>query len=117
MKDIVTITDLKQLALSIPSPKPTSRTNGQVESNAPIWTSEDGAVRVGVWECTPGVFTADRTGNSEICYILSGLVEMRHVDGRVERLGAGDSLILPKGWAGEWNIIETTRKMYVTHTP
>lgn len=117
MRELLATLDLAQIELSLPAPKPTTLTEGQVESSARVWKSDDGTVQVGVWECSPGRFTADRSGNSEICYIISGLVEMKYADGRVVRLGAGDSLVLPQGWKGEWNILALTRKMYVTYAP
>ncbi len=108
---------LGRMTLPPSVPKPTSLRADQVEATKPFWQSADGTLHVGVWECSPGRFTADREHNNEICHILSGRVEMRHTDGRVEELVAGDTLILPKGWKGEWNVLETVRKMFVFHTP
>jgi uncharacterized cupin superfamily protein len=72
-------------------------------------------VEIGVWECTPGRYTADRSTTSEMCHIISGHVEMRTQDGTVKELKAGDLLTLPQGWRGEWVLKEKTRKLYVMH--
>jgi uncharacterized cupin superfamily protein len=115
MKDLFVHPGLADIDLGPFHPKPTRLTEGQTEASTQLWQSEDGLVQVGVWECTPGRFTADRRTNSEICHIIRGRVEMRHVDGTTRLLGPGDCLVLPMGWVGEWNILETTRKLYVIH--
>jgi uncharacterized cupin superfamily protein len=28
-------------------------------------------------------------------------------------LGPGESVVLPRGWSGRWDILETVRKVYV----
>ncbi|WP_246688565.1 MULTISPECIES: cupin domain-containing protein [unclassified Mesorhizobium] len=71
---------------------------------------------IGIWECTPGRFTADRSGSSEICHIIPGRVEVSRADGEMHELGPGDLLVLPQGWKGEWHIHET-RKLYMIHSP
>ena len=99
------------------APKPTSIEGDQQEATAVLWTSPDGKMETGIWECTPGRFTADRSAAAEFCHILSGRIEMRHVDGRIEHLGPGDALMLPQGWKGEWLLRAQTRKIYVMIRP
>ncbi|MDF1608537.1 cupin domain-containing protein [Hoeflea sp. YIM 152468] len=106
--------DLSSLDLGDFAPKPTSFTDGQVEAAKQLWASEDGASKVGVWECTPGRFSADRTQSSEICHILSGTATVVSSQGGDERqIGPGDLLVLPLGWQGEWTIHQKLRKTYV----
>ena len=97
------------------APKPTSIEGDQQEASETLWTSPGGGMETGIWECTPGRFTADRSTTSEMCHIISGRVEMRTQDGTVRELTAGDLLTLPQGWRGEWVLKETTRKLYVIH--
>lgn len=95
-------------------PKPTTLTDGQEEASAMLWSSPDGATRIGVWECTPGRFTADRTSAGEYCHIISGSASVKNADGSGERrLAAGDLLVLPQGWTGEWEIHEHVRKLFI----
>lgn len=115
MIDLQTFMHLAGIDLGEPAPKPTSVEGDQREAAKTLWMSEDGSVEVGVWECTPGRFTADRSSSSEICHIISGRVEMRTLEGAVRELGAGDLLVLPQGWRGEWVLRETTRKLYLIH--
>jgi len=94
--------------------KPTTLTAGQKEALQPLWESLDGLTKVGVWDCTPGSFTADRTTMAELCHILSGSATVTNHDGSgSKRIKAGDLLILPIGWCGEWEVHESIRKTYV----
>ena len=95
------------------APKPTSIEGNQQEASVALFTSADGRVEIGVWECTPGRFTADRSASSEFCHFISGKIEMTHADGSKVQLGAGDAIALPLGWTGEWQVIEQVRKLYV----
>lgn len=106
--------DLLSLELGEFAPKPTTFTEGQVEAARQLWASDNGVTKIGVWECTPGRFSADRTKSSEICHILSGSATVVGRQGGDERhLGPGDMLVLPLGWQGEWTIHEQVRKTYV----
>ena len=93
--------------------KPSSFEGDQQEASVALFTSADGKVEIGVWECTPGRFTADRSASSEFCHFISGRIEMTHADGSKVQLGAGDAIALPLGWKGEWRVIEQVRKLYV----
>ncbi|MCJ7995624.1 DUF861 domain-containing protein [Rhizobium cremeum] len=106
--------DLLNLDIGTFSPKPTSIEGDQQEAAMALWTSPDGKLETGIWECTPGRFTADRSRNSEICHLLSGSVTLHNGDGTEQRIGAGEMFVLPIGWRGEWTIHEQTRKIYTT---
>lgn len=96
------------------APKPTTFDPGQQEASAVLWASSDGKTKIGVWECTPGRFSADRSAAGEYCHILSGQATVRNADGSGERqLGPGDLLVLPQGWKGEWTIHSHIRKLFV----
>ncbi|WJI61816.1 cupin domain-containing protein [Mesorhizobium sp. C416B] len=111
--DLSTFHDLAKAEIGAFSPKPSSIEGDQVEAVRSFFQSPDGTVDVGIWECTPGRFTADRSDSSEICHIISGRVELSRIDGEVRELGPVDLLVLPQGWKGEWLIRETTRKLYM----
>ena len=110
MVDLSAFLGLAQMPLGEMVAKPTSLT-GQQEASVTL--AQHDQVEIGVWECTAGRFTADRSGSSEFCHFISGLIEMTHQDGTKQRLGAGDAIFLPLGWRGEWNVIEHVRKLYV----
>jgi uncharacterized cupin superfamily protein len=113
MIDLASFVALAQLDLGPGAPKPTSVEGNQREAALTLAGHAGGKVEIGVWECTPGRFTADRTGSAEFCHFIAGRVEMTHADGRKQTLGPGDAINLPLGWKGEWRVIETVRKLYV----
>lgn len=115
MVDLETFRALSNLELNDFSPKPTSIEGDQVEAARKLFEAPDGSLEIGIWECSPGRFTADRTASSETCYIITGRVEMRRNDGEIRELGPGDLLVLPRGWKGEWHLLERTRKLYIIH--
>ena len=77
-----------------------------------IFHEADG-FQVGIWECTPGGWAIDNRPDSESVRILAGRARLTGVDGDAVELGPGDVLVLPKGWSGRWDILETVRKVYV----
>lgn len=97
-------------ALPPAQPKPTSLT-GQVETAASLWS--DAGTDAGIWECEPGEFTADRSGGTEVCHVISGAATVVGDDGTQADVGPGSLLVLPKGWRGRWVVTETIRKTYV----
>jgi uncharacterized cupin superfamily protein len=104
--------DLLTLDLGAFAAKPTSIEGEQQEASVALWTSPDGKMETGVWECTPGRFTADRSENAEICHLLEGRVTLHNADGTSRDISAGEMFVLPLGWRGEWTIHEQTRKIY-----
>jgi uncharacterized protein len=93
-------------------PKPTAVTEGQHEAFRELWSAD--SLNVGVWECSPGLFTATRDGYHEICQILSGRVTITAEGWEPIDVGTGDTVIMPAGWKGAWEVHETVRKTYVT---
>ncbi|MEN9740065.1 MAG: hypothetical protein RLZ72_331 [Actinomycetota bacterium] len=104
--------DATTITLPDPQPKPTSL-DGQLESSLELWVSADGELESGVWECSPGTFTASRDGYDEVCTIVSGRATVTDSDGVVTELSAGSALVTPAGWRGTWVVHETVRKTYV----
>jgi uncharacterized cupin superfamily protein len=114
MINLKTFGDLSSVPVGEFKPKPTTLTEGQMEAATSLWASDDGLTSIGVWECTPGRFTADRTKAGEFCHIISGTASVTNGDGsNTRKIGPGDLLVLPQGWTGEWIIHEPMRKLYV----
>jgi len=107
--------DAASLTLPIALPKPTSLT-GQTESSITLWESLDGLVQLGVWECSPGTFTATRDGYDEVAQILFGAATITTDEGQACELGPGSVFVTPAGWSGTWTVHETVRKTYVVRT-
>ena len=115
MTHFQTFAHLSTIDLGAPRPKPTTLTGNQFEASVALFKSNDGLMEIGVWECTPGRFTAVRDSMSETCHIVSGHVTLHGPEGRAQEVRAGEVLVLPKGWRGEWDLHSTTRKLYVMH--
>jgi uncharacterized cupin superfamily protein len=73
----------------------------------------DGLPEVGVWECTPGGWPIQDRGDTETALLLSGRARLTNADGSSVELGPGEGVVLPRGWSGRWDILETVRKVYV----
>ena len=74
---------------------------------------EGHGVSVGVWECTPGGWSITERGDTETMLLLGGRVRITPLDGEAVELEEGDVFVLPKGWSGRWDVLDTVRKLYV----
>jgi uncharacterized cupin superfamily protein len=74
---------------------------------------EANGITAGVWECTPGGWnTVDRHA-TEAMLFLSGRARLTTVGSEPVIFQAGDTFVLPKGWNGRWEVLETVRKFFV----
>jgi uncharacterized cupin superfamily protein len=54
--------------------------------------------------------------DTEFTYIVAGRAKLTDdATGQVVEIGAGDLVILPPGWTGRWDVIETVRKVYAIY--
>jgi uncharacterized cupin superfamily protein len=112
-----TFADLAHQPMGEINPKPTRLTKDQEEASTPLWASAHRGVKIGIWECSPGRFTADRSTTAEYCHIILGSATVTNLsDGNSRDIKAGDLLVLPLGWTGEWVIHEHMRKLYFLST-
>ena len=74
--------------------------------------SPDGSLIAGTWTSTPGKWHAfaDR---DEFCYILSGHARLIDEAGVAQSFKTGDAFLIPNGFRGYWEVIETTTKHFV----
>lgn len=80
------------------------------------FTSADEKFFAGTWEAGPGCWKIRYTEN-EYCRILEGRSLLRDKDGNETELKAGDDLVIPAGFEGEWEVVQTTRKVYCIYEP
>lgn len=80
------------------------------------FTSADERFFAGIWEAEPGCWRIRYTEN-EFCQILSGRSIVRDASGAETPLSAGDNFVIPAGFEGEWEVVETTRKIYAIYEP
>lgn len=74
--------------------------------------SSDGVLVAGTWTSTPGKWRAfaDR---DEFCMILAGHVRLIDETGDAKTFKTGDAFLIPNGFRGYWEVIETTTKHFV----
>lgn len=71
---------------------------------------------LGVWECQPGGWPVVNRPDTEFTYILSGRANLTDdASGVVVEVSGGDLIILPPGWTGRWDVLETVRKVYAIY--
>lgn len=71
---------------------------------------------LGIWECQPGGWPVINRQDTEFTYILSGeAVLTDDKTGEQVQIGAGDLVILPKGWTGRWDVKQTVKKIYAVY--
>jgi uncharacterized cupin superfamily protein len=82
------------------------------------WNVEerDGTLFAGIWRSTPGKWRIVYD-EWEFCHILSGVSIISEDGGAATRVSAGDCFVLRPGFAGTWEVIETTTKQYVIQLP
>ncbi|WP_181706358.1 cupin domain-containing protein [Chthonobacter rhizosphaerae] len=110
--------DLSSIEPEDGSPDPDRIVKGEPRTRT--WVVEehdDGATVTGIWESTPGSWRVSYD-EWEFCSILSG-VTILHEDGAVTPhvLREGDTFVIRPGFSGIWEVVETTRKMFVVRLP
>jgi uncharacterized cupin superfamily protein len=114
--EFLTIPGLASIDLGELKPKPTSMAGEQMEAAKQLWASADDLMKIGIWECSEGRFSARRDTTSETCFILFGRGTLHGPNGSSREFQAGDMLVLPLGWHGEWTVKEHIRKIYILHS-
>lgn len=80
------------------------------------YTGEHGRLFCGIWESTPGKVLIDYT-EWEFCHLIEGRAVVTAESGEQWRFGPGDAFMIPAGFRGTWESVETVRKHYVILTP
>jgi len=70
----------------------------------------------GVWAATPGCWIVRYTEH-EFCHLLEGRVAITSDAGERLEFAAGDSFVVPAGFAGTWEVIVACRKLYAIFEP
>ena len=77
-----------------------------------FFESPDGKLVAGTWTSTPGRWHAF-TDRDEFCMILSGHCRLIDEEGQAQTFKTGDAFLIPNGFRGYWDVIETTTKHFV----
>jgi hypothetical protein len=97
---------------SISRPSPERVLEGSPQHSAKNFFSDaSGQFFAGVWESTPGRWLV-RYSENEFCHITRGKVLIEDGAGRSWTFKAGDSFVVPAGFAGSWTVLEPLSKLY-----
>lgn len=80
------------------------------------YTDPSGRFLAGVWHSEPGTWHVAYT-EEEWCQILEGTSVVTDADGHAVTLTAGDCFVVPRGFAGTWQVVAPTTKRFVIYEP
>jgi uncharacterized cupin superfamily protein len=80
------------------------------------YSEETAQFFAGVWAATPGRWIV-RYSEHEFCHLLAGRVVITSDTGERSEFAAGDSFVVPAGFAGTWEVISECRKLYAIFEP
>src|SRR5690349_779501 len=78
------------------------------------FTNDSGEVYAGVWSSEGGSWRIEfGPTEDEFFFIIAGRVKIIGDDGQSAEIGAGESLIIPAGFKGVFDVIELVTKHYM----
>ena len=80
------------------------------------YSDGSGQFHTGIWASEPGKWIVKYTEH-EYCHLLEGRIQMTDTQGNVVDLKPGDDFVIPAGYEGTWEVIESAKKVYVIFEP
>ncbi len=80
------------------------------------YTDASGKFMSGFWHSERGRWNISYT-EEEYCQMLEGLSIITDEAGTAVTVKAGDEFVIPRGFAGTWEVVEPTRKRFVIYEP
>jgi uncharacterized cupin superfamily protein len=77
-----------------------------------VYASPCSQFQAGTWKGEPGVWKVHYTEH-EYCEILAGRSVITDQHGNRKELAQGDRFVIPAGFNGTWEVLETCEKVYV----
>jgi uncharacterized cupin superfamily protein len=81
-----------------------------------VYADPSGQFFAGTWSSTPGKWQVAYTEH-EFCRLLAGRIRIESETGEIRDYAAGDSFVIPAGFRGTWEVLETAEKQYVIFEP
>lgn len=78
------------------------------------YTDPTGQFFTGVWRSEPGKWKIAYT-EEEYCLMLAGVSIITDAAGVATTVTAGESFVMPRGFVGTWEVVETTTKRFVIY--
>jgi len=76
------------------------------------YTDPTGQFCTGIWRGEPGKWRINYT-EEEFCQMTEGVSVLTSDVGETFTLQAGDNFVVPKGFSGTWEVVETSTKRFV----
>lgn len=78
--------------------------------------ADDGILRGGSWWCSQGGWPSPNPkAHTEVFYVLEGYGCLGDADGARHYFGPGDTVIIPKGHTGRWDVNEDIHKVWAVN--
>jgi uncharacterized cupin superfamily protein len=104
------------VALMTPKgPRPKADVGTPHDATRPL--ADAGPLSVGTWWCAAGGWPSETPrATTEAFHVFSGRGCVTDSDGKTKHyFGPGDTVVLPKGWAGRWDIWKDLHKVWFVH--
>jgi uncharacterized cupin superfamily protein len=75
------------------------------------YTDRTGQFFAGIWSATRGAWRVEYSEH-ELCHLLAGRIVITSTAGERYEFAAGDTFVIPAGFAGKWEVLEDCRKVY-----
>lgn len=80
------------------------------------YTDSTGRFFAGTWRSTVGAWRVTYSEN-ELCVLTAGRIRITDAQGRQTTYVPGDSFVMPAGFAGLWEVLEPSQKVYAIFEP
>ena len=78
--------------------------------------ADDGLLRSGAWYCSEGGWPSPSPkAHTEIFFVLDGHGALGDADGAMHYFGPGDTVIIPKGHTGRWDVNAAMHKIWAVN--
>jgi len=86
------------------------------DATRPLVKDADSGASSGSWWCAAGGWPSpNQRATTEVFYVLEGFGALTDTDGQVHYFGPGDTVVLPKGWSGRWDVLQDIHKVWVVY--
>jgi uncharacterized cupin superfamily protein len=82
-----------------------------------LWTQYSDATGkffAGIWRSEAGKWKVSYS-EEEYCQMIEGVSVITGADGQVLTVRAGDSFVIPRGFVGTWEVVDSTTKRFVIY--